>query len=704
MAASERISKLLTPIEYLKGVGPQRAELLKKELELFHFGDLIQHYPFRYFDRSRFYSINEIQADAYYVQFKALLKNVNLINAGRVKRLVAIFQDNTGSMECVWFQGITWVQKALKPGAEYIVFGKPTVFQGRLNFTHPELELSGTENKESASFQAVYSSTEKLKTRGLDSKGLGKLVKQLFSEIQPSDIPEILPASIIQKYKLLSRFDAIKQIHLPENETVIQKATARMKYEELFITQMRILGLKQGRDETVQGLLFPVLGDKFNNFYHRHLRFQLTGAQQRVLKEIRKDTLSGKQMNRLLQGDVGSGKTVVALMSCLMSIDNGYQACVMAPTEILANQHLISFTEMMQEQDIRVSLLTGSIKGSTRKNLLEELKNGEIDILIGTHALIEEHVQFKNLGLVVIDEQHRFGVGQRAKLWEKNQHWPHVLVMTATPIPRTLAMTIYGDLDVSVIDELPPGRKPITTMHKFDSQRLAVFGFMKKQLEEGRQIYVVYPLIEESEKMDYKDLMDGYESISREFAPQYQIGILNGRMKAADKDYEMQRFVKGETKIMVATTVIEVGVNVPNASVMVVESAERFGLSQLHQLRGRVGRGASKSYCILMSGTKLSAESRQRLKVMCDTNDGFEIAEFDLKLRGPGNIEGTQQSGIAQLRLADITKDKQLLTLAREDAIVLLKEDPRLQAPEMAPLRNYLDHLKKDIGSWSRIS
>lgn len=698
--------KLLTPIEYLKGVGPQRAELLKKELNVFTFSDLLTHYPFRYFDRSRFYKISEIQSDAMFIQFKGVLVSSQLIGSGRVKRLVAVLRDETGSMELVWFQGITWIEKMLKTGTEYTVFGKPTNYKGKLNFTHPEIEPSALVDPErEAFFQPVYSSTEKLKTRGLESKGLSKLMRQLFTEISSADLPEIMPASVINEFKMMDRFEAMRNIHFPANEQMMNKAAARLKFEELLITQLRILSLKVGRNESVQGLLFPNIGSYFNDFYHKHLSFKLTEAQQRVLKEIRRDTLSGKQMNRLLQGDVGSGKTVVALITCLMALDNNYQSCVMAPTEILAQQHYETFSLMLGEMPLKVALLTGSVKGVARRKILEELVNGEIHILIGTHALIEDVVRFKNLGMVVIDEQHRFGVSQRAKLWEKNQQWPHVLVMTATPIPRTLAMTVYGDLDVSVIDQLPPGRKPVNTQHKFDSQRLAVFGFMKQQIAEGRQVYVVYPLIEESEKMDYKDLMDGYESISREFPlPQYKVGILHGRMKPADKEFEMARFQRGETQIMVATTVIEVGVNVPNASVMIIESAERFGLSQLHQLRGRVGRGASQSYCILMSGNKLSHESRQRLKIMCETNDGFEIAEFDLKMRGPGDIEGTQQSGLASLKLADISRDRQLLQLARDTANRLLDEDPHLSSSANTALKQHLDHLRKGTTEWSRIS
>lgn len=698
------IPKLQTPITYLKGVGPQKAETLAKELGIFTYADLLEHYPFRYYDRTKFYKIAEVQSEEMYIQVKGIITNIQIINTGK-KRLQVTLTDDTGSIDLIWFQGISWIQKTLISKQEYIIFGRPNYFNGRFNFSHPEIELALTRESSAQVFQPVYSTTEKLKNKGLDSKGLGRITKNLITELKASDLSDFMPAYIIEKYKMLSLYDALMNIHYPQNETILQRAIARIKFDELFLVQLKILQVKVERDTVFKGIIFEKLGTNFNTFYKEKLPFQLTEAQQRVLKEIRKDTLSGKQMNRLLQGDVGSGKTIVALITCLIALDNNYQAAVMAPTEILAQQHFESFSLALGDMPLRVRLLTGSVKGKKRKEILEALAAGEIDILIGTHALIEDTVQFKNLGMVVIDEQHRFGVGQRAKLWSKNTLPPHVLVMTATPIPRTLAMTIYGDLEVSVIDQLPPGRKPIQTLHRYDSQRMAVFGFIRKEIEKGRQIYIVYPLIDESEKMDFKDLMDGFESISREFPrPQYHISIVHGRMKAADKEYEMARFIRNETQIMVATTVIEVGVNVPNASVMIIESAERFGLSQLHQLRGRVGRGADQSYCILMSGNKLGAESRQRLKIMCDTNDGFEISEFDLKLRGPGDIQGTQQSGVMNLKLADLSKDKQILILARETAQELLLNDALMQKEIHQSLKLHLSTNVKNKTVWSRIS
>lgn len=698
------IPKLQTPITYLKGVGPQKAETLAKELGIFTYADLLEHYPFRYYDRTKFYKLAEVQSEEMYIQVKGIITNIQIINTGK-KRLQVTLTDETGSIDLIWFQGISWIQKTLISKQEYIIFGRPNYFNGRFNFSHPEIELALTREASAQVFQPVYSTTEKLKNKGLDSKGLGRITKNLITELKASDLPDFMPAYIIEKYKMLSLYDALMNIHYPQNETILQRAIARIKFDELFLVQLKILQVKVERDTVFKGIIFEKLGTNFNTFYKEKLPFQLTEAQQRVLKEIRKDTLSGKQMNRLLQGDVGSGKTIVALITCLIALDNNYQAAVMAPTEILAQQHFESFSLALGDMPLRVRLLTGSVKGKKRKEILEALAAGEIDILIGTHALIEDTVQFKNLGMVVIDEQHRFGVGQRAKLWSKNTLPPHVLVMTATPIPRTLAMTIYGDLEVSVIDQLPPGRKPIQTLHRYDSQRMAVFGFIRKEIEKGRQIYIVYPLIDESEKMDFKDLMDGFESISREFPrPQYHISIVHGRMKAADKEYEMARFIRNETQIMVATTVIEVGVNVPNASVMIIESAERFGLSQLHQLRGRVGRGADQSYCILMSGNKLGAESRQRLKIMCDTNDGFEISEFDLKLRGPGDIQGTQQSGVMNLKLADLSKDKQILILARETAQELLLNDALMQKEIHQSLKLHLSTNVKNKTVWSRIS
>jgi|688.fasta_scaffold28449_3 ATP-dependent DNA helicase RecG len=702
--SSSQLPKLQTPITFLKGVGPQKAESLAKELSIYTYEDLLAHYPFRYYDRTKFYKIEEVQSEETFIQLKGIVSNIQIINTGK-KRLQVTLSDDTGSIDLIWFQGIAWIQKSLVLKKEYIIFGRPNYFNGRFNFSHPEIELAETREASAQVFQPVYSTTEKLKLKSLDSKGLGRITKNLVSELKEIDIVEYLPTYIIEKYKMLSLYEALINIHYPQNDSMLQRAIARIKFDELFLIQLKILQVKVERDTVFKGIVLEKIGVHFNTFYKEKMPFQLTEAQQRVLKEIRKDTLSGKQMNRLLQGDVGSGKTIVALITCLIALDNQYQSAVMAPTEILAQQHFESFSLALGDMPIRVRLLTGSVKGKKREAILKELLEGEIDILIGTHALIEDTVQFKNLGMVVIDEQHRFGVGQRAKLWSKNTLPPHVLVMTATPIPRTLAMTIYGDLEVSVIDQLPPGRKPIQTLHKFDSQRLAVFGFMKKEIEKGRQIYIVYPLIEESEKMDFKDLMDGFESISREFPmPQYQISIVHGKMKAKDKDFEMGRFIRNETQIMVATTVIEVGVNIPNASVMIIESAERFGLSQLHQLRGRVGRGADQSYCILMSGNKLGTESRQRLKIMCDTNDGFEISEFDLKLRGPGDIQGTQQSGVMNLKLADLSKDKQILILARETAQELLLNDPLIQKDIHQSLKNHLNSNKNSKTVWSRIS
>jgi ATP-dependent DNA helicase RecG len=699
-------SFLDTPIEYLKGVGPQRAELLKKELAVFNFGDLITWYPFRYVDRTRFYKVSEITADLPYVQLRGKIIKATTAGEKRGKRLVAVFQDESGTMELVWFQGAKWVIDKIKPGIEYIVFGKPTMFNNRFNIAHPDLDLASDEKVHVASaLQAVYPTTEKLKAKGLDTKALGKLIRGMVTGLD-GHIPETLPQSLVQQLGLVSREMAFRHIHLPENPMQLKKAETRLKFEELFFVQVKLLRNKVIRRQQFRGYSFSIVGDRFNSFFKEHLQFELTNAQKRVIREIRLDMGSGKQMNRLLQGDVGSGKTLVALMVMLIALDNGYQACIMAPTEILATQHFATISEFLKNMNVTVGLLTGSTKTAQRRVLHERLQSGDLDLLIGTHALLEDEVQFKNLGLVVIDEQHRFGVAQRARLWKKNDNPPHVLVMTATPIPRTLAMTLYGDLDTSVIDEMPPGRKPIQTVHRYDSQRLRVFEFMKQQILLGRQVYVVYPLIQESEKMDYKDLVDGYESIVRAFPlPQFRVSIVHGKMKAQDKDHEMQRFVKGETNIMVATTVIEVGVNVPNASVMVIESAERFGLSQLHQLRGRVGRGADQSYCILMTGNKLGSEAKMRIDTMCRTTDGFEIAEADLKLRGPGDITGTQQSGLINLRIADLARDQQLLQVARDIATKLLDADPNLERPEHACVVRALAKLEtQQQTNWSRIS
>ncbi len=698
---------LNTPIEYLKSVGPQKAEILKKELRIFKYGDLLAFYPFRYVDRTKFYKVKEINADLPFVQLRGKITNTKMVGVKRAQRFVATFADETGSLELVWFQGAKWIAEKIKPHVtnEYIVFGRPSVFNGTFNISHPEIDPVSAENTTFAStLQAVYNSTEKLKSRSLDSKGIARLQKSLVLLIK-KNIPETLSNAVLERFQMLSREEAVKQIHFPQNPEMLKKAEFRLKFEELFFIQLKLLKQKGLREKTFRGFVFSKVGDYFNNFYNNYLPFQLTNAQKRVIKEIRLDMGSGKQMNRLLQGDVGSGKTLVALMNILICLDNGFQACLMAPTEILANQHFETISRMLKPLDINVGLLTGSKKVKERRVIHEQLQNGEMQILIGTHALLEDVVQFKNIGLVVIDEQHRFGVAQRAKMWNKNTQSPHMLIMSATPIPRTLAMTLYGDLDVSVIDELPPGRKPIQTVHRFDTHRDRVFGFMKDQIAIGRQIYVVYPLIKESEKMDYKDLMDGFESISRAFPlPKYNVSVVHGQMKADAKDFEMQRFVRGETNIMVATTVIEVGVDVPNASAMVIESAERFGLSQLHQLRGRVGRGAEQSYCILMTSFKLSHDGKLRMDTMVRTNDGFEIADVDLKLRGPGDMSGTIQSGVLDLNIADLAKDAQILHAARNMAIELLSEDPNLENPENSNIAYQFAITNNSRTNWSRIS
>ncbi|MFY9310541.1 MAG: ATP-dependent DNA helicase RecG [Bacteroidia bacterium] len=698
---------LNTPVEYLKNVGPQKADVLKKELHIFRYSDLLTFYPFRYVDRTKFYKVREITEDLPYVQLRGKIVSTKIVGVKRSQRFVATFADDTGKLELVWFQGAKWMVEKIKPHFtnEFIVFGKPSWFNGAFNISHPEIEPVSEENTTLASaLQAVYNSTEKLKAKGLDTRGIARVQKTLNALIR-NNIPETLSKDIMERFQMVSKEEALKQIHFPRNPEMLRKAEFRLKFEELFFIQLKLLKQKGTREKTYRGFAFSRVGDYFNSFYSKHLPFELTNAQKRVIKEIRLDMGSGKQMNRLLQGDVGSGKTLVALMSILIAMDNGFQACLMAPTEILANQHYETISGMLQPLDINIGLLTGSTKAKERRRIHEQLQNGEMHILIGTHALLEDVVQFKNIGLVVIDEQHRFGVAQRAKMWEKNTLSPHMLIMSATPIPRTLAMTLYGDLDISVIDELPPGRKAIQTVHRFDNHRDRVFGFMKEQIALGRQIYVVYPLIKESEKMDYKDLMDGYESIVRSFPlPQYNVSIVHGQMKADAKDYEMQRFVKGETNIMVATTVIEVGVNVPNASVMVIESAERFGLSQLHQLRGRVGRGAEQSYCILMTSFKLSSEGRLRMETMCRTNDGFEIADVDLKLRGPGDMAGTMQSGVLDLNIADLAKDAQILHSARNIAIELLSEDPNLEKPENSNIAYQLAISNATQTNWSRIS
>lgn len=700
--------KLQTKIEFLKGIGPTKAAMLQKELGIFTFGDLLQHYPFRYIDKTKFHRIKDIQKDTNEsMQFRGIIRRVEVKGDGRKKRLVARFRDPSGAMDLVWFKGIYFIEKSLVVGSEYVVYGKPAFFGTQPNIAHPEIEVVTKNNTELApTMDAVYPTTEKLKGKGLDPKGIRKVMGILLNQLTEADIPENLPEYVIKKLRFPSRYEALKLVHQPKNNAEMVLGRNRLKFEELFMMQIKILQSKGRNQIAYRGWQFGKIGEHFNHFYFNKLKFELTNAQKRVLKEIRKDLGSGIQMNRLLQGDVGSGKTICAVMSILMALDNGFQTCLMAPTEILAQQHFDGISKDLEGMDITLGFLVGSVKGKKRKLLLEQVANGEIDILIGTHALIEDTVVFKNLGLAIIDEQHRFGVKQRAKLWKKSKpNPPHVLVMTATPIPRTLAMTVYGDLDVSVIDEMPPGRLPVKTVHRNESHRLRVFGFMKEQIAKGHQVYVVYPLIEESETLDLNNLMEGYESISREFPmPQYQISVVHGKMKAADKDFEMQRFAKNETQIMVATTVIEVGVNVPNATMMVIENTERFGLAQLHQLRGRVGRGGGEAYCILMSSYKLSNESRHRIKTMCDTNNGFEIAEADLKLRGPGNIAGTQQSGILNLKIADLSKDGKILKTAREIARRIVEDDVNLERPEHLPLKHYMDFVSRAWKGWSMIS
>jgi len=729
-----QITKLDANIEFLKGVGPHRADALKLELGIFTCRDLLFHFPFRYIDRTKFHRIRDVHTEGEQVQLRGTLRRLETLGEGRARRLVGSLRDETGIMELVWFQAIQWLEKSLVVGKEYVVFGRVSEFNGRFSITHPEMEESAPANppiregegaapglspmpEEGASpplmavgggrtFDPVYPSTDKLTQKGLDAKGLRKLIRTLLDHLSVSDVPETLPDYMLAQYKLTSRWQAISKIHFPETQAELDTATRRLKFEELFFLQLRLLQIRTRRKDAIRGFVFSQIGDFFNTFFKEKLPFELTGAQKRVLKEIRTDLVANKHMNRLVQGDVGSGKTVVALMTMLMALDNGFQACMMAPTEILAQQHFEGISNLVGDLGVTVGFLSGSIKGKKRDAILAQLASGEIHILIGTHALIEDWVQFKNLGISVIDEQHRFGVEQRAKLWAKNPAGPpHVLVMTATPIPRTLAMTLYGDLDVSVIDELPPGRKPITTMQKTEHHRLRIQGMMREEIAKGRQVYVVYPMIEETETLDLQNLMSGFEVLSRDFPPpDYQISIVHGKMKSANKDFEMQRFVRGETQIMVATTVIEVGVNVPNASIMVIENAERFGLSQLHQLRGRVGRGAEQSFCILLTSFKLSADGRERIQTMCQTNDGFVIAEADLRLRGPGNIEGTQQSGMLRFLLADLARDGQIIAAAREIAAGILEKDPALTAPEHQRLLEHLTSQGKESKVWSRIS
>jgi ATP-dependent DNA helicase RecG len=695
-----------TPVEYLKGVGTTRADVLKKELEIYTYEDLLRHFPYKHIDRTRFYKIKEIDPELPYVQVLARITQKEIVGEKQGRRLVAQAKDETGVIELVWFQGVKWVEKYLIVGKVYVLFGKPTIFNGRPQMAHPEMELyapATIKQKGNLTLQPAYSSTEKLKPFSLDSKGIQKLTSALLEQYS-GEIDENLPLYLLNQFKLMGRADAYRNMHFPEDAVTLNEARHRLKFEELFLIQLKLLKTKLLRVQKFKGHVFENVGDYFNNFYHKKLPFELTNSQKKVLKEIRQDTQRGVQMNRLLQGDVGSGKTVVALMSMLIAIDNGFQTCIMAPTEILANQHYQTIKGLVGDGFLEVALLTGSTKKKDRNILHEKLENGQLKILIGTHALIEDKVQFQNLGFVVIDEQHRFGVEQRAKLWRKNNIPPHILVMTATPIPRTLAMTLYGDLDISVIDELPAGRKPIQTLHYFENQRLRMFGFMKQEIAKGRQIYVVYPLIQESEKLDLKNLEQGIETMRSEFPlPHYQVSIVHGKMPAKAKDFEMQRFVKHETQIMVATTVIEVGVNIPNASVMIIENAERFGLSQLHQLRGRVGRGAEQSYCILMSSHKLSYDGKIRLDTMVRTNNGFEISEIDLQLRGPGSIDGTQQSGINDLKVADLVTDQQLLMQARKCVEDIFAKDPQLALPEHQVLNLALQAKKAGL-SWDKIS
>ncbi|MFD2528715.1 MULTISPECIES: ATP-dependent DNA helicase RecG [Polaribacter] len=693
------------PITYIKGVSVQRAALLYTELGIKTCNDLLNFYPFRYIDKTTFYAIKDLQPSTAEVQIVGKITRVKSVAQKRGSRLVATFQDATGTMELVWFKGQKWIKDALKINEPYVVYGKLNHYNGNFSIPHPDLELvKDYKKKLQSKMQPVYHSTEKLVNSGVSNKMIRGYVQNLIQ--QAFDIiTESLSKDILEEYKLMPKREALLNAHFPKNQESLAKAQSRLKFEELFFIQLQLVRKKLINKTKIKGFVFENVGPIFNNFYSEKLPFDLTNAQKRVLKEIRKDVASAAHMNRLLQGDVGSGKTIVAILSMLLAIDNGYQATIMAPTEILANQHFTAVSELLEGLNVKVDILTGSVKTKKRREIHQNLEDGTLHILVGTHALLEDKVVFKNLGIAIIDEQHRFGVKQRAKLWAKNTLPPHILVMTATPIPRTLAMSVYGDLDISVIDELPPGRKEVKTVHRFDSNRLSVFKFMKDEIDKGRQVYLVYPLIEESEAMDYKDLMDGYESVAREFpSPKYQISIVHGKMKPADKEFEMQRFVKGETQIMVATTVIEVGVNVPNASVMIIESSERFGLSQLHQLRGRVGRGADQSYCILLSSYKLSEEAKTRLKTMVDTTDGFKIAEVDLKLRGPGNIMGTQQSGVLNLKIADVVKDSKILVAARNTAISVLQDDSNLSKEENLPIKQAYIKMTKSSKIWSNIS
>ena len=694
---------LKTDIKYITGVGPQKKDILKREIGIETYGDLLEYYPYKYVDRSHIYTISSLSPDMPFVQIKGrILSFESFLMGVKKKRLVAHFGDGTGVVDLVWFSGTQYVSKNYKTGVEYIVFGKPTIYGGRFQISHPELDLAENLQLSEMGMQPFYVTTERMKNSGLSSRSLEKIVKALLSKLPTQ--PETLPDYITAPLHLVSRDAAIRGVHYPHTQMEMQKARERLKFEELFYVQLNILRYTANHRRKYRGYLLPRIGEHFNSFFKQNLKFELTGAQKRVMHEIQADMNTGRQMNRLVQGDVGSGKTLVALMAMLIAVDNGFQACMMAPTEILAEQHLATIKDFLKGLNVRVELLTGIVNGKKRKKILEGVVTGDVHILVGTHAVIEDTVQFHNLGLAIVDEQHRFGVAQRAKLWAKNQNPPHILVMTATPIPRTLAMTIYGDLDISVIDELPPGRKPIQTLHKYDNQMTTLYNGIRRQITLGRQIYIVYPLISESEKMDLKNLEDGFEQLQNIF-PDYKMSKVHGRMKPAEKEAEMQRFASGETQILVATTVIEVGVNVPNASVMVIMEAQRFGLSQLHQLRGRVGRGADQSYCILVSGHELSAETRKRLEIMTETNDGFRIAEADLKLRGPGDLEGTQQSGLAfDLKIADIARDGQLVQLARDEAQKIIDEDPECNSQRHALLWRRLNELRSDSVDWAQIS
>ena len=698
-------SILSNPIEYLKGVGPLKGDLLKKELNIFTFKDLLEHFPYRHIDKTEIKKISDITPATDFIQIAGRIVSCEIMGEKRGRRLVAELRDDTGSLELTWFQGISWIQKNIQVGQSYLVFGKLSYFMGSPQITHPETELFTPEKKDGKNYlEPVYPATEKLKVRGLNGRQIGKLMQTLIELLHEKDIPENIPDPIIQQLQLLPRYNAYLNIHFPANAEMYEKALERLKFEEFFLAQVRLGIIRFGRHRYSKGIVFNRVGELFHTFYKNHLPFELTGAQKRVLKEIRQDTARGFQMNRLLQGDVGSGKTIVALLCMLLAADNGYQSCMMAPTEILAQQHYNNIRELLKDMPVETALLTGSTSKAKRRELLAKAADGRLHILTGTHALIEDQVQFHKLGFAVVDEQHRFGVAQRAKLWQKGEVPPHVLVMTATPIPRTLAMTAYGDLDYSIMDELPPGRIPITTVHRYETARSQVMDFIKAEIQQGRQAYIIFPLIEESEKMNYENLMKGYENVKAYFPePKYWISMVHGKMKAAQKDDNMQRFVQKDTQIMVSTTVIEVGVNVPNATVMVIESAEKFGLSQLHQLRGRVGRGAEKSYCILLTGNKLSADARERLKMMCATNDGFIIAEKDLEIRGPGDIEGTRQSGMLNFKLASIVQDKHLLDLAKQHAESILNEDPELSLAVNLKLKNYLQRQKGQT-LWSKIS